>query len=97
MYEKNDKRRLYQLMDMYLSGKIDAWTFCNEYYWTYDLELERETLTELEVKFFSELGIVSGRFTNIEEDIKQYPGTYFTEEQLKQKIIETKEKLKGNG
>ena len=97
MHDKTDKRRLYELMEMYLSGKIDAWTFCNEYYYSYDLELDRETLTELEAKSFSELSTVSGRFSNIEDDLKKYPGTFFTEEQLRQKIIETKEKLQGHG
>lgn len=95
MYDKTDKRRIYQLMDMFLSGRIDAWNFCNEYFYCYDLELDRETLTELEIKAFSELGTVVRKFTNIEEDIKKYPGTFFTEEQLKQKTIETKGRLKG--
>ena len=36
MYDKTDKRRLYELIDFYLSGEIDAWTFCNEYYYCYD-------------------------------------------------------------
>ncbi len=95
MYEKTDKRRLYQLMEMYLSGKIDAQTFCDEYYYCYDLEFDYETLTEFEAKCFSELSTVAGRFTNIEEDLKKYPGAYFTEDELKQKIIETKDELKG--
>lgn len=94
MYEKTDKRRIYQLMDMFLTGQIDAWTFCYEYYNCYDLELDMDTLTELEAKAFYDLSTISGRFTNIEEDLKIYPGTYFTEEQLKLKIIETKDKLK---
>lgn len=94
MFEKTDKRRLFELMDMYLAGQIDAWTFCNEYYYCYDLELDNKTLTDLEAKSFSELGFISGRFTNIIEDIKEYPGTYSTEKQLKHKIIETKNKLR---
>ena len=95
MYEKTDKRRLYQLMEMYLAGEIDPWTFCDEYYYCYDLKLDYETLTELEVKSFSELSTVAGRFTNIEEDLKKYPGAFFTEDELKQKIIETKDKVNG--
>lgn len=94
MHEKTDKRRIYELIDMYLSGQIDAWTFCNEYYYCFDLELDRNTLTELESQAFSELATVSGRFTNIEEDLNKYPGTYFTEEQLKAKIMDTKNTLK---
>ena len=94
MYEKTDKRSIYELMDIYLSNEIDAWTFCNEFYYCYDLELDTDSLTELEIEVFSELAVVSGRFTNIEEDLKKYPGTYFTEEQLKLKILESKDKLK---
>jgi len=93
MYEKTDKRSIYELMDIYLSNEIDAWTFCNEFYYCYDLELDTDSLTELEIEVFSELAVVSGRFTNIEEDLKKYPGTYFTEEQLKLKILESKDRL----
>jgi hypothetical protein len=42
----------------------------------------------------SELGKVASRFSEFEGDIKKYPGVYYTKEDLKQKIIETKEKLK---
>ena len=93
MYEKTDKRRIYELMDIYLANQIDAWTFCNEFYYCYDLELDINVLTELEAEVFSELAIVSGRFTKFEEDLKKYPGTYFTEEQLKLKILESKDRL----
>jgi len=94
MYKKTDKRRIYELMEIYLSNEIDAWTFCDEFYYCYDLELDSDILTELEAEVFSELAIVSGRFSKFEEDLKKYPGTYFTEEQLKLKILDSKCKLK---
>ena len=94
MFEKDDKRRLYWLMDNYLSDVITAKTFCDEFYYCYDLELDSELLTKLEEQVFAELGTVTGRFSEFEEDIKQYPGTYFTEKQLRQKVQETQEKLK---
>jgi hypothetical protein len=94
MFKKDDKRRLYWLMDIYLSNEITAKTFCDEFYYCYDLELDSELLTKLEEQVFSELGTVTGRFSEFEEDIRQYPGTYFTEKQLKQKVLEALEKLK---
>ncbi|HEX4840340.1 MAG TPA: hypothetical protein VFU89_07870 [Rhabdochlamydiaceae bacterium] len=90
MYEKTDKRRIYQLIDMYLSEKIDEPTFCDEFYYSYDLELNYNSLMEDERKVFSELSDVVSRFSEFEEDIVEYPGVYYTKEELKQKIIEAK-------
>ncbi len=93
MYEKTDKRRIYQLISMYLSGQIDESTFCNQFYSTYDLELDYDTLTEEEYKTFYELSEITARFSEFEDDIRKYPGVYRTKNELKQKIIETKNKL----
>ncbi len=93
MYERTDKRRIYQLIDMYLAKKIDEITFCSDFVSSYDLELDYETLTEEEHIAFSELGKIASRFSEFEEDIKKYPGIYYTKDDLMQKIIETKEKL----
>lgn len=94
MFEKDDKRRLYWLMANYLSGKIKAEIFCDEFYYCYDQKLDSKELTELEEKAFSELGTVAGRFSEFEADIKRYPGTYFTEKQLRRQIQETQKRLK---
>ncbi len=94
MFEKNDKRRLYWLIDMYLSGKMNAPEFCDEFYYCYDQELDRETvLTIQELEVFEELDTVAGRFSEFEEDHKLDPKAFSSEEQLKRKVIETKEKL----
>ena len=94
MYEKTDKRRIYQLIDMYLSGKINETTFCDEFYYCFDLELDYDTLTEDEYKVFYELSEITGRFSRFEEDHQQHPGVFYTKEEVQQKIIETKEKLR---
>jgi hypothetical protein len=94
MYDRTDKRRIYQIMDMYLSGKITASAFCDEFHCTYNVELNHNTLKKEEHTVLSELGEVAGRCSEIEEDHKKYPGVYYTEEELRKKIIETKEKLK---
>ena len=92
MLENNHKEKIYWLMDQYLSNKIDGWTFSDEYYKYYDLA-ENLDLTPLESQLFAELSIIANRFTNIEEDLLKYPGTYFTEDQLRQKIIAVKKAL----
>jgi len=94
MIQKDSKWYIYWIIDMYLSKKISAVTFCNEFHDSYDIELDYDQLTTLEHKLFLELGTIAGRFSEFEEDHKKYPGTYFTEKQLKDKIIETKEKLR---
>jgi hypothetical protein len=94
MYDKNDKRRLYWLLDQYLFGKIDEAPFCDEFYYSYDLEIDVETLNEKEKQAFSELSTVSSRFSQYEEDHKLDVHAFSTVQELKQKIIETKEKLK---
>ena len=93
MYEKTDKRIIYQLIDMYLLGKITESTFCREFYCSYDLELDYDTLTEEEYKSFYELSKIVSRFSEFEEDIKKYPGTYYSKEEVRKKIVATKEQL----
>ena len=94
MFEKDDKRRLYWLMDSYLSDKIDERTFCDEFYYSYSLEISDDDLSELEKKVFPELDTVSSRFSEFEEDHKLDARAFYTKDQLYQKIQETRDKLK---
>jgi hypothetical protein len=96
MFRKNDKRRLYWLIGQYLSGKMDSNTFCDEYYYCYDLELDYESLSETEREAFKELSSVSSRFSEFRKDIEQHPGVYFTSKELRKKVQETQEKLVSN-
>jgi hypothetical protein len=95
-FENTDKRRIYQLIEMYLKEKIDEAAFCDDFYYSYDLELDYETLTQDECRAFHELSEITSRFSEFDEDIKNYPGVYYTKEELQKKIIETKQKLKEN-
>ena len=81
-------------MDMYLSGTITASVFCDEYYYCYDLEIDYATLSNLEHQVFSDLGTVSGRFSPYEEGHLGLPHGFYSEAELREKVIETKEKLK---
>ena len=95
MYEKSDKRRLYWLIDQYLSSRIDERTFCDEFYYSYDLEINNETLTGLEQQTFAALSKVASRFSQYEADHQLDAKAFSTVQELQQKIIETKEKLRG--
>jgi Bacterial self-protective colicin-like immunity len=95
MYSKTDKRRIYWLIEQFLSDKITEKVFCDEFYYCYSLELEYETLTSKEELAFSELDAVISRFSEFEEDHRLYPNMYFTKTELRNKVVETKEKLKG--
>lgn len=97
MFEKNDKRRLYWLIDQYLLGKLDARAFCDEYYYCYDLELDTNLLSKLEKNVFSGLSGLINRFSEFPEDLKNHPGTYFNEEQLFKKACEAKQRLNLTG
>lgn len=93
MFEKSDKKRLYSLIDQFLSRKIDATTFCDEFYDCYDLELGFDTLNDIEAKAFYDLSQVVNRFSPYEEDHKGLPVGFYTEDELMQKVIETKKLL----
>lgn len=94
MYEKDDKRRLYWIINQYLLGKINEGNFCDEYYYCYDLELNKQTLNNLELQVFKKLSEVSSRFSKYEEDYKLDSKAFATVQELRKAIVDAKEKLK---
>lgn len=48
MYSKHDKRRLYWLINQYLSGKISETIFCDDFHDTLVNEMYYEGLTDIE-------------------------------------------------
>jgi len=97
MYKNNDKRRLYWLINKYLLNEIDESTFCNEFYYSYDLEINVDVFTDNEKIFFSELNEITSRFSQYEEDHMMDSKAFSDIDELKKKIIETKIKLEGEG
>ena len=93
MYNKTDKRRLYWLIDQYLSNKIDEDTFGSDFHDTLVNEMYYEGLSEIEKEVFRDLHDVAERFSEYEEDHKLWSG-FTTAQQLREKLLETKEKLK---
>jgi len=95
MYAKNDKRRLFWLMKCYLDGLISESTFCDEFYYSYDLEIRRSsnTLCQKEFSLFEELDAISSRYSPYQSDHKLDPQAFTTKQQLKDKIYEVFIKL----
>jgi hypothetical protein len=93
MYDKTDKRRLYWLIKQYLSDKIDETTFCNDFHDTLVNEIYYEGLSKIENEVFCDLLNVVQHFSEYEEDFKLWSG-FVTAKQLREKALETKEKLK---
>ena len=94
MYNKNDKRRLYWLINLYLENKIDERNFCDEFYYSYDLEIDNNDLTEKEHDAFSSLSAISGRYSEYKEDHMLDANAFTTTQELCDKIKETHNKLK---
>jgi hypothetical protein len=94
MYTKNDKRRLYWLIECFIEKKIDESTFCNEFYYSYDLEIDVNDLNEQELNLFDELNAIASRFSPYESDYNLDKRAFTTKEQLREKIAEVYIKLK---
>ncbi len=97
MYDKKDKRRLYWLINQYSLGNIDELSFCDEFYYSYDLEIDYSSLTDIEKVSFDELSHVASRFSEYEEDHRIDAKVFSSVEELRQKILETKNKLESGG
>ncbi len=93
IFDKKNKKYLYLIIDLFASGKIDEKTFCDEYYYSYDLAIDYSTLTENEYRIFLELSEIVDRFSEYPEDHKLDIHAFTNKEELKKKILETKNAL----
>ena len=93
MFDINDRRRIYWLIDKYLIKDIDTLTFSQEYRACFDLTEQTPPLSDFEENIMCELSDVAGRFSEFESDHHNHPGAFYTEEEVRQKAIEVKKKL----
>lgn len=94
MFRIDDKKRIYWLMDEFLSGTITGRKFSDEFYVSYDLEIDDSTLTDKEKDVFADLGNITSRFSEFKDDLVKFPKVYFSENQLRIAVGNAKEKLK---
>lgn len=89
VYENSDKLRLYWLINQYIIGNINESLFCDEFYYCYDLGIDRNKLNSVEKNAFQELDEIVSRFSPYKEDHLLDPKAFTTTEELNQKIIKT--------
>jgi hypothetical protein len=83
MFARNDKKKLYWLSEQYLSRHIDERTFCDEFYYSFDLVLDKNSLSEDEIKLFSSVSDVASRYSEFEEDHKLNALAFSTTDELR--------------
>lgn len=93
IYSKDDKRRLYWLIELYLADKIDANTFCDEVYYSYGQEIDTGTLNSIEKEAFKALYIVTDRFSPFASDFKLAPGVYKNENEVREAAVQARKTL----
>ena len=84
MYSKDDKRRLYWLIEQYINTKIKIKEFEDEFYLSYDLEINYNDLSPLEEKEFSELANTVSRYSEFDSDHKLDIKAFTTEEEVRE-------------
>ncbi|MBP5424258.1 MAG: hypothetical protein J6Y78_17640 [Paludibacteraceae bacterium] len=93
MFEKNDKRYLYWILELYLSNRIDETSFCDAYYSSYNFEIDNSSLTELEQDVFSSIFESTERYTTSEEDLKESPDFFIDAITLRTNVAKNWNKL----
>jgi len=86
------KEQLMYLLEHYNSGDYAVDVFVNEFYRIFNFEADDSDLSQLEISLFSELSLITGRFSSCEEDLK-IPNAYFSETDVKKKAKEIYFKL----
>lgn len=84
---------LYYLIEMMTKKKIDEDFFCSELYAKYGKDPDRLDLSTFEKNVFSEIELVSSRFSSNEADHKNHPGVFYTKEDLYKAVLSAAKKL----
>ena len=88
MHKKFDRSFLYWLIDEYLNLRIDSAKFCDEFYVTYDLELDKKELSAQEIRIFNDLNSVLSRFSKFPEDHALDSKAFSSEAELKNATLQ---------
>jgi hypothetical protein len=86
-------RRVYHLIELYISERISDDTFCDDFYYSHELNIDHSTLTALEREAFAAIGDIAERFTNINGDRKPETVASTNSAQLRKAVIEASEAL----
>lgn len=92
LIERSPKERLYWLMALFMDNKIEPTTFCDEFYTTYENDLD-EPLTAAEKSMFMLISKEGSRFSEYNDDLERYPNVYVTEQEIRNIVSEALDKL----
>lgn len=93
MTERKKRLRLYQLLDAYLSRRIDGNAFSRDFHALFDIGMDTSLLAPRERELFGALVEVAGRFNDTEEDIEKYPRAFVQDDELRTYVQRVKEAL----
>lgn len=89
-----NKNYFYSLIDEYLADQINEVTFCDNFINAYvHSNIDFQIMTKEELMYIKNLEKVVSRFSPFEEDFINCPNAFYTKDELKQQIIETKNLL----
>ncbi len=92
--ERAPRERLYWLIESFESGALDVAVFCREFEHTYNLELDKTTLSPIEASAFSDLFEKVIWYSPCPEERTRIPN-YLSEEQIRAAVDEASRLLKG--
>ncbi|AYB38245.1 magnesium and cobalt transport protein CorA [Brevibacillus laterosporus] len=84
--ERTPKERLYWLIELLQQNEIELPKFCDEFSYTYNIDLDYDELTELESEMFRNLADVTSRFSPYEEDHKLDPKAFYKVEDVREAV-----------
>ena len=87
------KNKIWELIARFILGEVNEVNFCNQFYDLYVHQVDYNEYSPEEELCLNQLSEVAGRFTQFETDLRDYPGVFYTKEELAAKICETKDKL----
>jgi hypothetical protein len=88
----DNKEYLYKLIIEYKNGNISTEFFCDNFDRVYNIELDYDTINEIEHELFKSLSYVAARFSPYEAD-KKIPKAFTTEKEVKEKVEEVYSRL----
>jgi hypothetical protein len=91
--EMTKKQQLYYLLKAYYRNEYDIPTFCSAFEEVFYPDIPKKELTSFELSQFEAWAGVVVRFSSFEEDLKNYPGVYNTESDVKKAIEKAYSKL----
>ncbi len=90
------KEQLYYLIREYIKGNYETYDFCNQFTIIFNIEVDFDDLNETEYNLFSDLKYMTARFSPFEEEFS-VPNPFYTEKQVKEKVLLVQRQLDENG